>query len=394
MGPDGRIIAEADVGRACPPSAAPREIGIEPPPQIGCERRMHVNAYDYWLSLRRGRPLPAIADLEPGRLAAFAANSVLIDLAPPGWRPRIAFLGRALRREAGLAGESCPLHEVPAGSMLTALIHRVADITAHRAPLGFEAPMAAGADGSGGDPTLYRGILLPFSAGGSRVDFVYGVVNWRMLAMVDDAADIVAAVGSALAGRAVPAPTTSPWGDAAAAEAAVGARLPPQPLAQRLGAARTWAALAANDRVHGPATLHAALGAAYDLLLAATARPGGLAALGGPGAIDAAAIVALVFGKDVAGRDAVRYAAALDHAGRLGFGPGMLAALLDRYPGGIAALATAEARARRTVRHAPQPLASAPLSLTPIDPDFLLPPGRKPAPAMPSIRLIAGGQAG
>lgn len=393
MGPDGKIIARADAGPARAPAAASREIGIEPPPQIGCERRMHVNAYDYWLSLRRGRLLPAIADLEPERLAAFAANSVLIDLAPGGWRPGIAFLGRTLRREAGLADESCPLDEVPAGSMLTALVHRLADITAHRAPLGFEAPIAAAA----GDPTLYRGILLPFSDRGDQVDFVYGVVNWRMLAMVDDAADIVAAVGSALAGRAGPVPTASPWDDAPV-DVAAGARMPPQPLAHRIGAARTWAALAAHDRARAPAMLHAALGAAYDLLLATTGRAAGLAALGLRGAIDAAAIVALVFGEDIPRRDAVRYAAVMDHAGRLGLGPGMLAALLDRHSGGIAALAMAEARARRIVRHAPRPLApSAPalLALTPVDPEILLPFGRAPAPetqARPGVRLIAGGR--
>ena len=43
------------------------------------ERRMHVRAYNYWVSLLNGRDYPSIEDLEPGEVSDFAENSVLLD---------------------------------------------------------------------------------------------------------------------------------------------------------------------------------------------------------------------------------------------------------------------------------------------------------------------------
>ena len=43
------------------------------------ERRMHVRAYNYWVSLLNGRDYPSIEDLEPANLTDFADNSVLLD---------------------------------------------------------------------------------------------------------------------------------------------------------------------------------------------------------------------------------------------------------------------------------------------------------------------------
>src|SRR3546814_3239138 len=44
------------------------EPAMEAPPEIGIdERRMHVRAYNYWVSLLDGRPYPSLRDLEIGR---------------------------------------------------------------------------------------------------------------------------------------------------------------------------------------------------------------------------------------------------------------------------------------------------------------------------------------
>src|SRR5215218_9637046 len=45
----------------------------------GDERRMHVRAYNYWVSLLEGRDFPSIEDLEPEDLSDFSSNSVLLD---------------------------------------------------------------------------------------------------------------------------------------------------------------------------------------------------------------------------------------------------------------------------------------------------------------------------
>ena len=55
------------------------------------ERRMHVRAYNYWVSLLDGRDFPSIEDLDPANITDFAPNSVLLDFTagrdasnPPG----------------------------------------------------------------------------------------------------------------------------------------------------------------------------------------------------------------------------------------------------------------------------------------------------------------------
>lgn len=316
------------------------------------ERRMHERAHDYWLSLLRGRTMPAIAELDPAGLAEYAAYSVLLDLGGPGARPRIAFLGSGLRDEAALATDTADLGAVPRGTLLSELTRRFPDIIAYRAPVGFEAEFV----GRGG-VTIYRGILLPFSADCRRVDAVYGLINGRLLADVASAPDIAAAVSSALAAAPAP-PALSVWGTPADPIGGV-----PRTPAQRIAAARTWAALAAADRTRRQAGLHAALGAAHDLLLDGTA-----------GDIDGA--VTLVFG-DMSGlRARRRYMLVLAHAARLGLGAGMLAPLLGRHAGGLAGLAAAERRAQRGVARAVTCGGAGHVALAPIDANFFLMLGR------------------
>ena len=63
----------------------------------GDERRMHVRAYNHWVSLLKGRPYPSIEDLNPASIADFGPNSVLLDFSAGIDDPAIAFLGRELR---------------------------------------------------------------------------------------------------------------------------------------------------------------------------------------------------------------------------------------------------------------------------------------------------------
>ena len=55
-----------------PPSDAAPAIGVD-------ERRMHVRAYNYWVSLLDGRDFPSIEDLEPTDVEDFGPHSVLVD---------------------------------------------------------------------------------------------------------------------------------------------------------------------------------------------------------------------------------------------------------------------------------------------------------------------------
>ena len=61
------------------------------------ERRMHVRAYNYWVSLLDGRDYPSIEDLEPNDLVDFAPNSVLLDFTAGRDDPATPYIGDAIR---------------------------------------------------------------------------------------------------------------------------------------------------------------------------------------------------------------------------------------------------------------------------------------------------------
>ncbi|MFN3389406.1 MAG: hypothetical protein ACK40O_10795, partial [Allosphingosinicella sp.] len=160
--------------------AAPEEeAAIEAPPEIGVdERRMHVRAYNYWVSLLDGRAYPSIRDLHPHSLDDFGPNSVLLDFTDDPEDPKVSFLGSALRQECDLIGDVRRISEVPKRSLLSRLTDHYMQIIANCAPIGFEAEFV----GQRGMNAMYRGILMPFSSTGERIDFIYGVINWKEVA--------------------------------------------------------------------------------------------------------------------------------------------------------------------------------------------------------------------
>src|SRR3954465_14238630 len=157
-------------------SATDEEDAIEAPPEIGVdERRMHVRAYNYWVSLLDGKPYPGIADLDPHQLDDFGPHSVLLDFSEGTDDPRVAYLGDSLRAECDLIGDIRRISDVPKRSLLSRLTDHYLQIIANCAPIGFEAEFV----GQRGYNTMYRGILMPFSSSGEEIDFIYGVSNWK-----------------------------------------------------------------------------------------------------------------------------------------------------------------------------------------------------------------------
>lgn len=152
-----------------------------PPPQdvaaaIGTdERRMHVRAYNYWVSLLGGRDFPSIEDLEPAEVDDFAPNSVLLDFTCGRDNPALPYVGSAIREECDLSDDTRTIGEVPSRSLLSRLTDHYMQIIANRSPVGFEAEF----ENPRGDSICYRGILMPFSSDGEAIDFIYGVINWK-----------------------------------------------------------------------------------------------------------------------------------------------------------------------------------------------------------------------
>jgi hypothetical protein len=357
------------------------EPAIERPPEIGIdERRMHVRAYNYWVSLLNGRPYPSINDVDPHTIEDFGGHSVLLDFSGDPQDPEIAFLGRALRAECELDSSVRHISRVPARSLLSRLTDHYMQIIANRAPIGFEAEFL----GQRGHNMLYRGILMPLSSDGESIDFIYGVINWKELAdngtahaletEVDRAIAAAPSVGECPVWADGPnAELAEPQGPGKPVEAESGPTLglweeeeqdPPLPLpadaalADRLHAARVSAERAVGSEQRGRAVLYRALGLAYDFALAADRDGETYAALLEDAGLKAQArapmtpIVKLVFG---AGYDKTRlteFAAALCWALREGLPHGALADYLAAFEGGLKGVVQAERRARRP---APRP---------------------------------------
>lgn len=139
------------------------------------ERRMHVRAYNYWVSLLDGRDFPSIEELEPADITDFAANSVLLDFTCGRDNPAIPYIGAGIREECGLDVDTRTIGDVPSRSLLSRLTDHYLQIIANRAPIGFEAEFANQRE----ETICYRGILMPFSSDGDTIDFIYGVINWK-----------------------------------------------------------------------------------------------------------------------------------------------------------------------------------------------------------------------
>ncbi|KQM63402.1 hypothetical protein ASE75_13225 [Sphingomonas sp. Leaf17] len=334
----------------------------------GDERRMHVRAYNFWVSLLRGRPFPAIDDLDPADIPDFGPHGVLLDFTGGTTDPRIAFIGQRLREECGLDPAINRVSQVPDASLLARLIEPYQRIFANRAPAGFDAEFVS----ARGHTTLYRGILTPFSSDGETIDHLYGVINWKEVVDGTLAAGLHAELRAAV--QASPRPLiASPtvWADGPSAGFAPEAesRIAPRyesfdlaiggDLGERLAYARESAATMRAAVARARAAVHRALGRAYDLADAGRQDGDGYrllldsAAVADHPASPMATVVDLVFGMadteepaDRTDPDRADYVAVLDHARRHGIRAGGLGRFIEGHDGGIAEIAALERMAQ------------------------------------------------
>jgi hypothetical protein len=369
------------------------------------ERRMHVRAYNYWVSLLDGRDFPSIEDLEPDDVADFSPHSVLLDFTCGGENPAMPYLGAAIRDECGLDDDMRTIAQVPSRSLLSRLTDHYMQIIANRAPIGFEAEF----DNQRGENICYRGILLPFSSDGDTIDFIYGVINWKRV----DGAEVETPVSAPIEAEPdvleldsavevaddtafeapadeeprwdgheepetpaeepvsetvepVPAPHIT-WEDGPLADADEEATELPEValdpdagLADRLWAARETAESVKAGEGRTRVALYRALALAYDFAIAAEATPDEYAELLEESGVKAQArapmtpIVKLVFGVDYDKARLTEFAAALSYARRQNVATGAFQDFIEKQHGGLKALVAAERQARR-----PEPKADA-----------------------------------
>jgi len=321
------------------------------------ERRMHVRAYNHWVSLLRGRAYPAIDDLDPESITDFGPHSVLLDFSQGVDNPAIRYLGRALREETGVDPILTHVAQVPSRSLLSRLTDHYLQIIANRAPIGFEAEFV----GTRGHNTMYRGILMPFSSDEDTIDYIYGVINWKELVDAETQAKLNAEIEESR--RAAPQPPAAApvWADGPSA----GFDTPAEPetvlgesLSDRLMLARETAAAARASDTRSRAALYRALARAYDFALAADEDAEGYTALleSAGLAVQARAPMTpaakLVFGADYDKTRLTEFACVMTHARRCDVPQGGLDAFLEIAEGGIKGVVRAERALRRP---APQP---------------------------------------
>jgi hypothetical protein len=352
---------------------SPADHGID----IGSdERRMHVRAYNYWVSLLGGRDYPSIEDLEPGEVQDFAANSVLLDFTAGRENPATPYIGAAIREECGLAEGIQTISDVPSRTLLSRLTDHYLQIIANRAPIGFEAEFV----NQRGEPICYRGILMPFSSDGDTIDFIYGVINWKRAEQAAEQQAIAPElppedeVAALQPDHVVPVPTPEPETGAEAAPAEAvhfswedgplhdpeSDELAPEPqldpnagLADQLWAARESAEALKGADNRSRLALYRALSHAYDFALAAEREPQDYAELLEESGVKAQArapmtpVVKLVFGIDYDKTRLTEFAAALSYGRRMEVDAGAFLKFIEGQAGGLKALVAAERQARR-----------------------------------------------
>jgi hypothetical protein len=357
------------------------------------ERRMHVRAYNYWVSLLEGRDFPSIEDLEPADVTGFAAHSVLLDYTCGPDNPAIPYIGTAIRDECGIGDDVRTIADVPGRSLLSRLTDHNMQIIANRAPIGFEAEFA----NPRGESICYRGILMPFSSDGDTIDFIYGVINWKTVGSAADGVEELLEMADAVAAEPEPAiiPETAEAQPLLPPEPELTEATVPEPvvvtddpvsddellsepivsrqdplsdddeltpeillgddagLADRLWAARETAESVKAGEGRTRAALYHALSLAYDFAIAARESPEDYAELLEESGVKAQArapmtpIVKLVFGVDYDKARLTEFAAALSFGDRNQIGLGNFEDFIGKQAGGLKALVAAERNERR-----------------------------------------------
>jgi len=133
------------------------------------ERRKHASVLNYWLSIRGDKEFPPLHDLDPLELSDAGPNSALLELISGGHDAEIRHLGEALR-----GGHDWPerIMDAPSPSILACIAKKLPIVAISRDFLAFEDDFTD----DNGDTRIWV-TLLPLSAGGAWVDYVYALVS-------------------------------------------------------------------------------------------------------------------------------------------------------------------------------------------------------------------------
>ncbi len=132
------------------------------------ERRKHASLLNYWLSIRGDKEFPPLHDLDPLEISDAGPSSILLELISGGHDAEVRHIGEALRSETKVE----KIIEAPSPSVLACIAKKLPIVAISRDFLAFEDEYETEAG-----PTRCWVTLLPLSAGGAWVDYVYALVS-------------------------------------------------------------------------------------------------------------------------------------------------------------------------------------------------------------------------
>lgn len=132
------------------------------------ERRKHASVFNYWLSIKGDRQFPPIRDLDPLEISDAGPWSVLLEMIGAGENAVIRHFGQAIK--LGVDAET--IARAPNPSLLHCIHDKLPLVASSMQAIAFEDSFQT-ADGT----TRCWVTLLPFSASGTWIDYVYGFVS-------------------------------------------------------------------------------------------------------------------------------------------------------------------------------------------------------------------------
>jgi len=132
------------------------------------ERRRHASVLNYWLSIRGDKEFPPLHDLDPLELSDAGPTSILLELISGGHDAEVRHLGEGLASEERVER----IIDAPSPSILSNIAKKLPIVAISRDFLAFEDEYEAD-----GEPARCWVTLLPLSAGGAWVDYVYAFVS-------------------------------------------------------------------------------------------------------------------------------------------------------------------------------------------------------------------------
>jgi hypothetical protein len=133
------------------------------------DRQKHEAVLDYWLSIRGDREFPPLHDLDPLEISDAAPSSLLLELIGGGEDAEVRHRGDNLKAVV----ESDRIVEASRPSILASIAKKLSIVAISRNFLSFEDEFTVGES-----TTRCWVTLLPLSASGVWVDYVYALVSF------------------------------------------------------------------------------------------------------------------------------------------------------------------------------------------------------------------------